>query len=289
MRPFEYLEPETLGEACELLSSHCDEAKIIAGGQSLLPILKHRLTTPKYIINIKPLAELEYIREDGGWVKIGALTTHRAVESSQLIKEKLPILAEMEKVVASVQVRNWGTIGGDLCHADPGGDPGPALIALGAWVTIKSVRGERQIPLEGFFVSYLETALGPDEILTSIEVPVLAPQTGTSYIKESVRWGDHPIASVASLVVYNEEKIKDARIVLGGVGNTPVRAREAEKALIGMKVGDNLEMAGEAAAREARPKTDVEGSSEYKQAIIKVVIKQSVSLAKRRAQTPGRR
>ena len=287
MKPFEYLKPKSLTEACSLLSEHKEEAKIIAGGQSLIPQLKLRVLACKFVIDVKNLQELDYIRENRDSLRIGALTTHRAMELSPVIKERFPVLVEMERRLAQVQIRNWGTIGGSLCHADPAGDPAPTLIALGAKVKAVSVRGEREIVLEEFFIDYFTTVLEPDEILAEIEVPYLPSHTAGAYRKETIIAGDIPIASVAAVIGLDggQDKVKEARIVLGGVGMTPIRAREAEQVLIGKKAeGKLVEEAGMVAAGEASPTADVQGSVEYKRKLVRLLTKEMVDLAIKRAQ-----
>ena len=271
MRPFEYLEPGSLNEACSMLSKLKEDAKIIAGGQSMLPILKQRLIAPRYIISIKHLSDLSYITAGRDWVKIGALTTHRTVETSPLIKERFPILGSMEASLASVQIRNSGTLGGSLCHADPAEDAAPALLALGARLKTVSVRGIREIPIDDFFVDYLETVLEPDEILVEIEVPNLAPMTAATYIKEAIRFGDYPIISVAAAVTTDKKgMVKEVRIALGAVGKTPVRAKSAEAILVEKKVNTEvLQEVGKAVAKEIEPTSDVIASSEYKRELAK--------------------
>jgi len=277
---FEYLEPASLSEACSWLSDYKGEAKIIAGGQSLLPILKTRLISPQYLIDVKCLLELEYVSDEKDGIKMGALTTHRTVETSPLIKERFPILAQIERVLATVQIRNWGTIGGSLCHADPAGDPAPALIALGAKVKATSLRGVREIPLGEFFVDYFETVLQPDEILTEIHVPSLPPCAGVAYSKESVRPGDTAIISMTAVVTLDKGVVGEARIVLGNVSKTPLRAKRAEQALIGKEgTRDVLEEVGRVVAEEIHPSTDMEGSAEYKRELAKVVAKRTVGQA----------
>jgi len=284
MRPFQYLEPVNLVEACSLLSERKEEAKIIAGGQSLLPILKQRLIAPQYIISIKYLSDLEYITAVQDSIKIGALTTHRAVETSFLIKERCPMLAEMEAVLAFVQVRNWGTLGGSLCHADPAGDPAAALIALGAKVRATSERGIREIPLGDFFVDYLETVLEPDEILTEIEVPYLAPHTGAAYVKEAIRFGDFPIISVAAVVTLDKDVVKEARIALAAAGKTPIQAKKTETTIVGEKVtAEVLDEVGKVIAEEIEPTSDVVASADYKREVAKVITRKAVSRAIERA------
>lgn len=284
---FKLLEPKTLSEASSLLAEYKDKAKIIAGGHSLLPVLKHRTITPDYLINIKDLPDLEYINYGNNGLRIGALTTHRAIELSALIKEKYPMLAELERFLGCVQTRNWGTIGGNLCDATPANDPPPALIALGARVKAVNVKGEREIPLDEFYVGYRKTALKPDEILVEIGVPKLPPHTGQVYHKERVRIADSPIASAAAVVSLDEglEIVAAARIVLQAVGPTPIRAKDAEKAIVGKKVQDRLiDEVAAAATKEARPISDIYGTAEYKKEMIKLVTRQVVTQAIERAQ-----
>lgn len=284
---FRLLEPRDLSEACSLLAEYREKAKILAGGQGLLPLLKHRQIAPNYIINIKGLPSLGYIDESGGSLRIGALTTNRAVELSALIKERYPMLAELEQVLGDVQTRNWGTLVGNLCAASPTSDLAPALIALGARVKVMSVRGERAIPLDDFFVDYLKTALESDEIVTEIQVVEPLPRTGGAYHKERIRVMDSPIASAAAVVSLDAGlgTVVAARIVLQAVCPTPIRAKEAEKVIIGEKVRDGLaDEVAVVAAKEACPISDVYGSAEYKREMVKVAIRQVVGLAIKRAQ-----
>ncbi len=285
MKPFGYLIPKSLARACSLLSEYEGQAKIIAGGQSMLPQLKQRLISPEFLIEIKHLKGLQYVKSDRDGLRIGAMTTHRAIESSLVIKKKFPLLAEMETRLADSQVRNWGTIGGNLSHADPTGDPAPALIALGAQVQATSVRGSRAIPLEDFFLDFMTTALADDEILTEISIPYLPPHTAGAYYKESVRPNDSAIASAAVVIGLAGGKVTRADIVLGGVGSTPIPAKQAAQLLIGKKVTAGLvEQVGAAAVAEIRPTSDMHSSEEYKRLIAKVVVEQMVNAAARRAE-----
>lgn len=284
MKPFEFLEPTNLQEACSLLSQYKEDAKILAGGQSLRPIMRQGLLSPKYLINIKGLAELEYIRGDANGLRIGALTTESAVEKSPVVKEKFPLLVEMEKFLGAPQIRNWGTIGGSLAFSDLAGDPAVALIALGAKVKAVSTRGEREIPVAEFETGCFENVLEPDEILTEITIPYPPPHSGGAYTEEVVRTGDLGIAIVAAMVTLDDNKaVNDARIVLGAQSVSAFRAKEAEKAAIGKKAGDNLDDVAEKAAKEANPGTDVLGSAKYKREMARVLTKQALSLAISRA------
>ena len=286
MKPFEYIRPKSLAEALSLLSEHREEAKIIAGGQSLIPQLKLRVLAPKFIIDVKNLQELSYIRDDRDSLRIGALTTHRAIETSPLVKDRFPILVEAAHRLGQVQIRNWGTIGGALSHADPEADLAPPLIALRAKGKALSTRGEREIALEDFFVDYFTTVLEVDEILTEIEVPFLAPHSAGAYRKETIIAGDFPIVSVAVAIGLDErrETVKEARIVLGAVGVTPIRATEAGRVIIGKKVNGRIAYeAGAVASTEAQPVTDVLGSVEYKRKLVGLLTKEMVNLAIERA------
>jgi len=229
---------------------------------------------------------MEYIEEDGDWLRMGSLTTHRAVETSNLIREKVPMLAELEHKLGCVQTRNWGTIGGNLCQASPTNDLAPAFISLRARCIVKSLRGERTIDLGDFFVDYQRTAMEPDEILVEIQVPKLSPRTGGVYRKETVRFADPPIASVAVVVELDEQgAVENARILLQAVGVTPLRAREAEKTITGEKVKDKLmDTAATLAAKAGEPISDIYGSADYKREMIKVLTRHGIKEAIRRAQ-----
>ncbi len=287
IRDFEHFAPKTLKEALTLLDKYKDECKVIAGGQSLLTLMKQGLVSPKYIIDIKHLPGMDYIKYDAKeGLKIGALTTHRAVEKSKVIKDKFPVLSEMESRVATIQTRNWGTIGGDLCHADPAGDPAPVLISLNATLKLASLKGERTIPVEDFTLDYFETALEPGELLAEIQVPVVPPRTGTVYYKFNVIEGDMAIVGIAVSMTLGEgdTTCSDVRIVLGASASKPIRAKQAEQLLRGKKITDALlEKAGQTASEEAEPISDIHASEEYRRELIKVLVKRIAKQALARA------
>lgn len=275
---FEYFAPKTVEEALKLLSQHQeDEYKIIAGGQSLNTLMKHRLISPEYLIDIKSLSDLDYIKFDKKeGLKIGALATHRAVEKSPVIRKQFSVLAEMEENVASVETRNWGTIAGDICHGDPAADPSPVLIALSAKVKITSLSGERTVDAENFALDFFETAVQPGEMVTEIQVPVLPPNTGVSFTKYSQMLGDYALASAGVLITLDDKKEKciNARIGLGGLASTPIRAKKAEEILKGKKItADLLAKAGQAASEETSPTSGIEASAEYKKELAGVLVK----------------
>jgi carbon-monoxide dehydrogenase medium subunit len=287
MKDFEYFTPTTLKEALSLLSQYKEEAKIIAGGQSLLVVMRQGLISPEYVIDIKGISDLDYIKNGKDGVRIGALTIHRAIEKSPIIKKNFKVLSEMERNLATIQTRNWGTIGGNLCHGDPAGDPAAVFIALNAKLTLSSSRGERIIDMEEFSKDYLEVALEHDEMLSEIQVPNPQPHTGTAHEKLMVMQGDMGIVGAAVSITLNpgDGTCKDARIALINVDSIPLRAKDAEKQLIG-KVIDNkvLDKACQIAAADANPPTDVHGSAEYRREMIKVFVKRATNKALERAQ-----
>jgi carbon-monoxide dehydrogenase medium subunit len=271
---FEYFAPKTLKEALVLLDKYQDDCKVICGGQSLLVLMRQGLVAPPYLVDIKGVAELSYIKDEKDGLKIGATTTHRAIEKSAVIKKKYPVLAKMETRLASIQTRNWGTIGGNICHADPAGDPAPVLIALGATLTMASSKGKRSMPVEEFSLDYFETALKPGELLTEISLPPVPAKTGTAYYKFNVIESDLATASVAATVTLGAgDSCQDIRIALGASAPTPIRPKKAEALLKGKKITDALlKQAGEAAAKEAEPISDIYASEEYRRELIKVLV-----------------
>lgn len=287
IKDFEYFAPRTLQQALTLLDKYGDSCKIIAGGQSLLILMRQGLVAPQYLISIKDISSLNYIKSDPkDGLRIGALTPHRVVEKSRLIHTKYPVLAEMENRLASIQTRNWGTIGGNLAHADPAGDPAPVLIALGASLKVASTKGERTIPMEDFFKDYFETELKPGEVLTEIQVPTPPPRTGTSYTKFNVIESDMATVGVAVSVTLRpkDDVCQDVRIALGAAAPVPMRAKKAEGLLRGKKITEDLlKKAGEVASTEARPISDIHASEAYRRELVKVLVKRMAKEAVARA------
>jgi carbon-monoxide dehydrogenase medium subunit len=275
IKDFEHFAPRTLKEALALLDKYGDDCKVICGGQSLLVLMKQGLVAPKYLIDIKGVTELAYIKDGKDGLKIGAITTHRTIEKSAVIKRKYPVLAEMENRLASIQTRNWGTIGGNICHGDPAGDPAPVLIALNATLTMAGTRGERKMPVEKFSLDYFEVALEPGELLTGIQLPPPPPRTGTVYTKFNIIESDLATVSVAASVTLGagDGVCQDIRLALGAAAPTAIRAKKAEAILKGKKITDDLlEKAGEAAAKEAEPISDIQASEEYRRELVKVLV-----------------
>ncbi len=287
---FTYHKPGSVKEAVQMLADYQDDCKIICGGQSLLIVMRQGLVTPAHVIDIKGLKELNYVSYDAkGGLKMGATTTHRTIEKSALLKEKYPVLVEMEEKLASIQVRNWGTIGGNLAHADAAGDPAPVLTAMGGLVKVASASAERTIPLDEFYTDLFETAMNHDEMIVEVQVPVRPAKSGTKYQKFNLLDSDQGIVAVAATITLNGDgKCKEARVVLGNAAATTIRAKEAEKVLIGSKLGDAvLEKAGEAAAAECEPVADIHASEDYRRHLIKILTKRMAKAAWEQAKISG--
>ncbi len=287
MKDFEYSAPGTVKEAISLLGSLQGEAKVICGGQSLLVIMKQNMLTPDHIVDIKGISELDYIRYDEKkGLTIGAIATHDSVEHSPIVKEKYPVLSEMEDNLAVVQTRTWGTIGGNVCHGDPAADPPAVFIALNAKYKLMGQKGQRVVKAEDFYKDLLEVDLEHGEILCEVQVPTMPANSGVAQQKLMVQKGDMGIVGAAVFVTVNPSSgvCDDARIVLTNVATTPFRAKGSEKALIGKVVDEKLlEEAGRIASVEVDPPSDVHGSEEYRRDMARVFVKRVTAEALRRA------
>jgi aerobic carbon-monoxide dehydrogenase medium subunit len=284
MIKFEYLEPASVKEAVGLLSKYGDEAKAKASGVSLLLLLKDGFYQPKYLVNLLKIAGLDYIKKDSaGNLLIGALTRHSDLESSPLIQKEFPVLAEMEYDLGSVQLRNRGTIGGCVCHGDPLTDPPPVFVALDASAKVQGPAGSRKIPFSQFFLDYYQTSLASDEILTEIIVPKLAPHTGLSYIKHTMRKAmDKPFVGVcASLTLDSSSVCKKAKVIIGAISPGPLEATSIEEALIGKKVTDSLidDVTTGYELGDMDFTFDIRCPADYKRWTTPVIIKRALKLA----------
>ena len=287
---FTYLKPGSVKEALEMLAEHQDDCKIICGGQSLLVIMRQGLVSPEYVIDIKGLKDANYLTYDAkDGLKIGATCTHRTVEKSAQVLEKYPVLVEMERKLASIQVRNWGTVAGNLAHGDPAGDPAPVLIAMNGAVKLGSTKGERVVPLDQFYPDLFETAMDHDEIIVEVLVPPSPAKTATKYQKFNLLDSDMGLIGVAVTVTLNGGGVcKDARVVLGSAAPTVIRSGEAEKTLIGARLDDAVfEKAGEAAASECSPVSDIHASEEYRRHLVRVLTKRMAKAAWEQAKISG--
>ena len=284
---FEYLRPKSISEAIQMLQQHGDDAKILSGGQSLIPMMKLRLARPGIVIDINRIAGLSHIKEEGGFLKIGGLAREAELESSPLVRSKYPILADTTHVIADPQVRNLATVGGNLAHGDPANDHPATMIALGAEVLANGPKGERVIPIEDFFVSLFTTALKPDEILTEIRVPMPQARSGGTYQKLERKVGDFATAAVAvQLTLDAQGACQKVGIGLTNVGATPIKARKAESSLQGKKLDDaRIAEAAQLAADQAEPGADLRGPAEYKKGLVKELARRALVIARDRAGT----
>jgi carbon-monoxide dehydrogenase medium subunit len=281
---FGYSAPATLEEAFSLLSKYGAEAKVLAGGQSLIPLLKLRLASPPYLIDINRIPGLSYIREAEGFLRIGALTREAEVEASDLIRSKYPIIFDTAQVIADPLVRNLATVGGNLAHGDPANDHPATMLALGAEVVARGPSGERTIPLADFFTGIFTTALNPDEILTEIRIPMPPTGSGGAYFKVERKVGDFATAGVAAFVVVGNGICERAGIGLTNVGPTPIKAKSAEEFLRGKRLDEEtIRQAAQLAAQESHPTADLRGSVEYKRDLVRVLTSRALKRALERA------
>lgn len=293
MKPprFEYAAPLTLSEAVSLLQQHDgDDVKILAGGQSLVPLLNMRMARPDLLIDLNRIAELQYIREEDGWLAIGAMTRKRAIEESDLVRRRQPVLLAATQLVGHPQIRNRGTVGGSMAHADPAAEYPALALVLGAVLRTAGPDGERRIAAEDFFQSYLTTTLEPVEVLTEVRVPVLDPGTGWSFVEVARRHGDFALGGAAATVRLDAGgNFSGARVVLFGVGATPVYLQEVEQLLIGQRPDERLFQ--EAGARASQgleePLADVHASAEYRRNLARVLTVRALGEAVGRAGGPS--
>ncbi len=291
MKPprFAYHDPVTRSEALALLETYADDAKVLAGGQSLVPLLNMRLAQPAHLVDINRLSDLAYIREVDGGLAIGGLTRHRDVERSLLVRRLCPLLAEAMPFVGHPPIRARGTVGGSLAHADPAAELPAVLLALGGHVRAESHAGSREIPAEAFFVSQLETALTAKELLTEAWFAVVPPRSGAAFVEISRRHGDFALVGVAAqLTLHQSGAIATARLALLGVAGTPIRAQAAETQLLDEQPGDAVfAAAAEQAIADRDPDADMHASAEYRQNVAGVLISRALHIAANRARQGG--
>ena len=281
---FDYYAPSSVDEAIALLQEHGDEAKILAGGQSLIPAMRYRLALPEVLIDINGVVGLEYINEANGQLVIGAMTREVALEDSATVQSKYPMLADAAEVIADPLVRNQATVGGNIAHADPANDHPAVMLAYGATIVAKGPNGERTIEIDDFFVDLFENALSDEEILTEIRIPAPAAGSGSAYKKIERKVGDYAISAAAVNLIMDGDVCTSVRIGLTNVSPVPMRAKGAEAALIGQVVTDSvIEAAGQAAANECDPSKDLRGSVAYKRDITRIMVKRAINAAVKRA------
>lgn len=283
--PFEYAAPRTTDEALALLAQHGDRAKVLAGGQSLLPLLNFRLAQPEVLVDVNRVAELAYVRPSNGGLAIGALTRQHALERSEAVRARVPIVAEACRLIGHLPIRHRGTLGGSLAHADPASELPALMVALEADLTASRVGQKRTLPAEQFFTGIFSTALAPDELLTEVRVPGLPPRTGSAFVEIARRAGDFALVGVAALVTLDDGgRVSRARLALCGAGPTPIRAREAERLITGERPeGRVLDDAVEKMVAATDPPGDIHASGAFRKKLARHVGRQAIELAVSRA------
>ena len=277
---FDYHRAASVDETLSLLATYGDEAKILAGGQSLIPIMKLRFATPGHLIDVNRIAGLDAIEERDGTLRIGALVRHNALAASEVVKARYPTIASAAPQIADPIVRNLGTIGGSLAHADPAGDLGSVMLALGASVVVRSQSGEREIPISGFLVDAFTTSITPTEMLTEIRVPSPPPRSGGTYLKLERKVGDFATVGVAIALSLSNGSIARAGIGLTGVGLKNIQPVEAEAGLSGAAATeDTFAEAGKVAAAASNPTSDVRGPADYKRHMVDVYVRRGLARA----------
>jgi carbon-monoxide dehydrogenase medium subunit len=284
-RSFEYHSPRTLDEAIDLLKKLGPEAKLLSGGQSLIPMMKLRLVSPEHIVDINRIPGLNYISETDGHLRIGALTREHELESSDVVKTKFPIISDTAKVIADPLVRSQATVCGNLAHGDPANDHPATMLALGATVVATGPHGQREIAVADFFPALFTTALEPEEILTEIKIPLPPPRSGGAYLKLERKVGDYATAGVAVQISLDDAgACTRAGVGLTNVGMTPIKAKQTEAFLNGKELDDaTIKQAAELAASESQPMDDIRGSAEYKRDLVRVLTARALNAAIGRA------
>ena len=280
MTPFTYLEPTSVDEALALLARYGDEAKVIAGGTGLVNLMKQRLVQPTYLIGLRRIPGLSGVRHDGA-LRIGALCTHRTIETSSLVRAHVPLLTETFRHVASIRIRTAATIGGTLAHADPNQDPPPALLVLGARVQLRSRRRDREVAISEFFTGYYETVMETDELITAVTIPPQPAGSGTAFLKFLPQThDDYATVAVAARVTLDGDRMAEVRVALGAAAATPLRAPAVENALRGeMPTPAVLREAAALAVESVDPVTDFRGSATYKREMAGVFVRRAVAHA----------
>ncbi len=282
---FQYESPGTLAEAIELLHKYGEDAKILSGGHSLIPMMKLRFATPEYLIDINGIPGMSEIREENGVVRIGALAREADLEHSALLAKHFPLFKDVTKLIADPQVRNMGTLGGNLAHGDAANDHPAVMLALNAVVVATGADGEREIPIDEFFFGFYMTALQPREILTEIRLPVPSAGTGSAYHKMERKVGDYATSGVAVQLTIGEGGVVTAAgIGLTNVNPVPLRAVRSQEALIGKPLSDEtIRLAAQYASEDCSPSSDLRGSEEFKRHITAVLVKRMIHRAAERA------
>jgi len=283
--PFEYHAPRSVEEVVALLAEHGDEGKVLAGGQSLVPLLAMRLARPSQLVDINEVAELSGIRAlDGTGVGFRTLTRHRDAERSSLVAERLPVLAEALPMIGHVSIRNRGTVGGSIAHADASAELPAVAVATGAEMVVRSVRGERVVPADEFFVSHFTTSLDDDELLTEVRMPSGPAGSGWAFHEIARRHGDFALVGVAAMVCLDGDRVRESRVALMGVADRAIRASGAEAMLGGQPArADSFAAAAREATANLKPASDIHGSEEFRRHLAGVAVRRALITAASRA------
>ena len=283
---FEYLTPSTISDAIGMLQKHGEEAKILAGGHSLIPAMRLRLSEPEFLIDISGIEGLEYIREESGQLIIGAMTKEAALEESEIVSSNYPLLIDTAKMIADPSVRNMATVGGNLAHGDPANDHPATMLALRATVVAEGPNGRREIGIDDFFPEFFTTALEPEEILTEIRIPSPPSGSGGAYLKIERKVGDYAAAAVAcQLSLDSSGMIQNIGIGLTNVASTPIRASSGEQFIKGKTPDENtVKEAARLAAADSEPMDDLRGNAEYKRALVDELSQRAITISRQRAE-----
>jgi len=285
---FTYLAPTSLPEVWQALQQHPDEAKILAGGQSLIPLMKFRLATPAYLIDLRKVPGLDTLEERDGALVIGAMVRESALEGSDLVRRRYTGAHEASAVVADPLVRNFATVGGNLVHADPANDHPAMMLALRARVFAQGPNGQRAIGIDDFLVDTMETSLRPEEVLTAIQIPAPTQRSGSAYVKFERKVGDYAIAAVGAQITLDADICTQAGIGLTNVGPKAIRATQAEAFLVGKRMTvENVQEAARLAAEAAQPVSDLRGPDAYKRKVVRTLAARAIRAAANRAMGGG--
>ena len=279
MRDFDFLQPTTASEASRMLADLGDECRVMAGGTALMLVMRQRMLNPSHIISVQKIPELQGITWDNtSGLRIGALSRHTDIAQSELVRQHHPMLAQMAAQVANPQVRNQGTIGGNLCYGDPSTDPPGALMALGAQVILASARGERVLSMQEFLVDYFSTAIAPDELVLAVHVPPAADHTQARYTRFKRTAAEHrPLASVSAVAQLRQGVCTQARLVVGASVAVPRRLEQAEQFLAGRRLdADTIEQAARLVADGIKPISDLRGSADYRREMVRIITKRTL-------------
>jgi CO/xanthine dehydrogenase FAD-binding subunit len=281
---FDYHAPASVDEALALLTRYGGDAKILAGGQSLMPLLNFRLARPAALVDLNRIASLAYVREEGGAVAFGAMTRQRTIEFSPVVKAALPLLSEATQLVGHLPIRSRGTIGGSIAHADPSAEYPAVLAALDGEVRVRGPRGERTLGAADLFQTYLTTSLAPDEILTEVRFRAMPAGAGYAFEEFSRRHGDFALVGIAAMIVLDGARCREARLASAGAGPVPVRLRAAEEILVKEGVGEAAVAAASARAAElVSPDSDIHASADYRRNLTRVLTGRALKRAIARA------